>query len=144
MSSKHAALATWSAKDLPARRYAAQVAKLLNCTVDDVAILASAGKLKPLGKPRPNAVKLFSTVELFTLLLFQPQTIIAWHRLGLRLFWRWKSRTRAGRPSVAGELIALVHRMWQANPTWGSRRIQDELAKLGIQVFGFHPPQVPP
>jgi transposase InsO family protein len=24
--------------------------------------------------------------------------------------------------------------MWQANPTWGSRRIQAELAKLGIQV----------
>jgi transposase InsO family protein len=24
--------------------------------------------------------------------------------------------------------------MWQANPTWGSRRIQTELAKLGIQV----------
>jgi len=68
------------------------------------------------------------------LLLFQPQTIIAWHRLGFRLFWRWKSRTRAGRPSVEGELIALIQRMWQANPTWGSRRIQAELAKLGIQV----------
>ena len=39
-----------------------------------------------------------------------------------------------GRPSVEGELIALIHRMWQANPTWGSRRIQAELAKLGIEV----------
>ncbi len=57
------------------------------------------------------------------LLLFQPQTIIARHRLGFRLFWRWKSRTRAGRPSVDGELIALIQRLWQANPTWGSRRI---------------------
>src|ERR1700690_2412335 len=68
------------------------------------------------------------------LLLFQPQTIIAWHRLGFGLFWRWKSRTRAGRPSVEGELIALIQRMWQANPTWGSPRIQAELAKLGIQI----------
>jgi putative transposase len=68
------------------------------------------------------------------LLLFQPQTIIAWHRLGFRLFWRWKSRTRAGRPSVDGELIGLIHRMWQANPTWGSRRIQAELAKLGLEA----------
>lgn len=68
------------------------------------------------------------------LLLFQPQTIIAWHRLGFRLFWRWKSRTRAGRPSVDGELIALIQRMWQANPMWGSRRIQAELVKLSIQV----------
>jgi hypothetical protein len=24
--------------------------------------------------------------------------------------------------------------MWQANPTWGSPRIQAELAKLGIQI----------
>ena len=68
------------------------------------------------------------------LLLFQPQTVIAWHRLGFRLFWRWKSRARVGRPSLDGELIALTQQMWEANPTWGSRRIQAELAKLGIQI----------
>jgi len=68
------------------------------------------------------------------LLLFKPQTIIAWHRLGFRLFWRWKSRTGPGRPSVDRALITLIQRMWQANPTWGSRRIQAELAKLNIQV----------
>jgi hypothetical protein len=65
---------------------------------------------------------------------FQPQTIIGWHRLGFRLFWRWKSRTRPGRPPVDRDLIRLIQRMWHANPTWGSRRIQAELAKLGIQV----------
>ena len=68
------------------------------------------------------------------LLLFQPQTVIAWHRLGFRLFWRWKSRAREGRPSINCELIALICRMWQTNPTWGSPRIQAELAKLGIQI----------
>jgi putative transposase len=68
------------------------------------------------------------------LLLFQPQTIVAWHRLGFRLFWRWESRRRTGRPTVDGELIALIQQMWQSNPTWGSRRIQAELAKLDIQV----------
>jgi hypothetical protein len=26
------------------------------------------------------------------LLLFQPQTVIGWHRLEFRLFWRWRSR----------------------------------------------------
>ena len=30
------------------------------------------------------------------LFLFQPQTVIAWHRLGFRWFWRWKSRARGG------------------------------------------------
>jgi hypothetical protein len=33
-----------------------------------------------------------------------------------------------------GNLIALIRQMWQANPTWGSPRIQAELAKLGIQI----------
>jgi len=63
-----AALAIWAAKDLPARLLAGQVAKLLNCSTDDVAILVSAGKLRALGKPKPNAVKFFSSIELITLL----------------------------------------------------------------------------
>ena len=44
------------------------MAKLLNCTTEDVAILVTAGKLRALGKPRPNAVKFFSSIELITLL----------------------------------------------------------------------------
>lgn len=63
-----AAMATWAAKDIPARLLAGQVAKMLNCSAEDVAILVSAGKLRALGKPRPNAVKFFSAIELITLL----------------------------------------------------------------------------
>jgi hypothetical protein len=63
-----AALTTWAARNLPARLLAEDVAKLLNCSTDDVAILVSAGKLRALGKPRPNAVKFFSSIELITLL----------------------------------------------------------------------------
>ena len=63
-----AAMTMWAAKDLPARLLAAQVAKLLNCTPEDVAVLVSAGKLRPLGRPNPNAVKFFSAVELIALL----------------------------------------------------------------------------
>jgi len=40
------------------------VAKLLNCSPDDVAILASAGKLRALGRPKPNAVKFFGSIDL--------------------------------------------------------------------------------
>ena len=68
------------------------------------------------------------------LLLFQPQTVIAWHRLGFRLFWRWRSRARGGRPAADRQLINLIRQMWSSNPTWGSKRIQAELAKLGIAV----------
>src|SRR5438105_3586088 len=42
------------------------------------------------------------------------------HCLGFRLFWRWKSRNREGRPSVDRDLFTLIQRMWQANPTWSS------------------------
>jgi transposase InsO family protein len=49
------------------------------------------------------------------------------------MYWRWKLRG-GGRPPIDRELIQLIRRMWQANPTWGSPRIRDELAKLGLQV----------
>lgn len=64
----------------------------------------------------------------------QPQTVIGWHRASFRRYWRWKSRRREGRPPIDPELIQLIRPMWQANPTWGSPRIRDELAKLEIQV----------
>ena len=66
------------------------------------------------------------------LIIFQPETLIGWQRAGCRLFWRWKSRRRPGRPEKDQELIQLIRRMWSANPTWGSPRIRDELAKLGL------------
>jgi len=68
------------------------------------------------------------------LFLFQPQTVIAWHRLGFRWFWRWKSRARGGRPAVDRKLIELIRRMGSSNPSWGSKRSQAELAKLGMAV----------
>jgi hypothetical protein len=89
-----AALTTWAAKDLPARLLAAQVAKLLNCTPEDVTILVSAGKLKPLGRPNPNAVKFFSAVELFALLSDREWLDEATKTIGQ--FWRRKNARRNG------------------------------------------------
>ena len=98
----HSAMATWAAKDLPARLHAAQVAKVLNCTTDDVAILVSAGKLKPLGKPRPNAVKLFSTIELITLLADREWLDEATKTIGQ--YWRRKNeRRKAAAPANGSE-----------------------------------------
>ena len=68
------------------------------------------------------------------LLIVQPRTVIAWHRLGFRLFWRWRSRARGGRPTADRKLIGLIRQMWSSNPTWGSKGIQAELAKLDLQV----------
>jgi transposase InsO family protein len=68
------------------------------------------------------------------LILFQPETVIGWQRAGFRMFWRWKSRQRGGRPRTDAALIRLIRRMWAANPTWGSPHIRDELAKLGLEA----------
>src|SRR6266478_3045165 len=52
------------------------------------------------------------------LIIFRPETVIGWQRAGLRMFWRWKSRRRRGRPAKDSELIQLIRRMWSVNPTW--------------------------
>jgi hypothetical protein len=89
-----AAMTTWAAKDLPARLLAAQVAQLLNCTPEDVAILVGAGKLRPLGRPNPNAVKFFSAVELIALLADREWLDEVTKTIGQ--FWKRKNARRNG------------------------------------------------
>src|SRR5271170_6396030 len=89
-----AAMTTWAAKDLPARLLAAQVAKLLNCTPEDVAVLVTAGKLRPLDRPNMNAVKFFGAVELFALLADREWLDEATKTIGQ--FWKRKNARRNG------------------------------------------------
>jgi len=65
------------------------------------------------------------------LLIVQPDTVVGWHRQGFKLFWRWKSRAKRGRPAVDAEIRNLIRRMSRENPLWGTPRIQSELALLG-------------
>jgi hypothetical protein len=48
-----AALATWAAKDLPARLDVTATSKLLGFAEHDIQILMAVGKLTPLGDPAP-------------------------------------------------------------------------------------------
>ena len=66
--------------------------------------------------------------------IVQPDTVIRWHRTGFRAYWRWKSRSRGGRPRVALEIRRLIREMSLANPLWGAPRIHGELLKLGIDI----------
>jgi len=68
------------------------------------------------------------------LVIVKPETVIAWHRKGFRLYWKWKSRHPEGRPSVSLQVIELIHRMSLANPRWGAPRIHGELLKLGFEL----------
>jgi hypothetical protein len=66
--------------------------------------------------------------------IISPETLLRWHRTGFRRYWRWKSRSRVGRPPLDGELQALIRRMSLENPLWGAPRIHGELLKLGFEV----------
>src|SRR6266850_6732363 len=68
------------------------------------------------------------------LAIVKPETVVKWHRAGFRSYWRWKSRRRGGRPTVAPEIRTLIREMSIANPLWGAPRIHGELLKLGIVV----------
>jgi len=71
---------------------------------------------------------------LVALQIVKPNTVIRWQRAGFRAYWRWKSRSRGGRPKTAAEISQLIRKMSIANPLWGAPRIHGELLKLGIKV----------
>jgi len=92
----------------------------------------------------------FQPSVLRSISIVKPATVVRWHRAGFRLFWNFKSRAKAGRPRVSGEVRALIREISTANPLWGAPRIHGELLKLGIDVSqstvanymvrGRHPP----
>ena len=66
--------------------------------------------------------------------ILRPETVIRWHRTGFRSYWRWKSRSRGGRPRTPADIRQLIREMSIANPLWGAPRIHGELLKLGIDL----------
>jgi len=66
--------------------------------------------------------------------IVKPETVISWHRKGFKLFWRWKSRNKLGRPGIDSEIRKLIGDMSIANNLWGAPRIHGELLKLGFEV----------
>src|SRR5215469_2721407 len=66
--------------------------------------------------------------------IIRPETLVRWHRCGFKAFWRWKSPSRAGRPTIPREIRELIREMSRDNFLWGAPRIHGELLKLGIEV----------
>ena len=62
-----------------------------------------------------------------------PATLLAWHRRLVAHKWDHASR-RPGRPSTAAAIRKLVIRIATENPTWGHRRVQGELVRLGHPI----------
>jgi transposase InsO family protein len=68
------------------------------------------------------------------LMIIRPETLVRWHRVGFRRYWRWRSRSPGGRPPIEAELRALIRQMSTENQLWGAPRIHGELLKLGFSV----------
>jgi hypothetical protein len=61
------------------------------------------------------------------LLIVKPETVIGWRRAGFRLYWRWRSRARGGRPRITPELRDLIARLAEENPDWGAPKIHADV-----------------
>jgi putative transposase len=68
------------------------------------------------------------------LLLVQPETLLRWHRQSFKVFWKWKSRSTAGRPAFPQVQINLIKQVAADNQLWGAPRIHGELLKLGVDI----------
>jgi putative transposase len=63
----------------------------------------------------------------------QPATLLRWHQALVRRRWTYLHGP-PGRPGIAKGTTALVLQLAKENPTWGYRRIQGELATMGIPL----------
>jgi hypothetical protein len=69
------------------------------------------------------------------LMIVKPDTVLASHRKGFRLFWTWRVRRGTpGRPNIPQEIRDRIRMISRNNPRWGAPRIHGELLKLGIEI----------
>jgi len=64
--------------------------------------------------------------------IFQPSTVIRWHRQLVRLKWTHNRVNQGGRPPIDKDLEHLIIRLAKENPRWGYDKIEGELLKLGF------------
>jgi hypothetical protein len=63
-----------------------------------------------------------------------PATLLVWHRRLVAREWDFTARRGPGLPAAAAAIRKLVIEMAKVNPTWGHRRIQGELHRLGHDI----------
>jgi putative transposase len=66
--------------------------------------------------------------------IFQPETVLGWHRQLVRRKWSYERKNKGGRPGIDQELENLILRLARENSRWGYGKIEGELIKLGFQV----------
>jgi putative transposase len=111
--------------------------------LENIALRQQLATLVQRGRPRIRAVDRAFWIALRRvwsrwadiIVIVKPETVVAWHRAGFRLYWRWLSRKgkRAGRQPLAREVRDLIRRMATEN-LWGAPRIHGELLELGFEI----------
>ena len=66
--------------------------------------------------------------------IFQPETVLRWHRELVRCKWTFQRKARGGRPRISQELGVLIVCLARENGRWGYGKIEGELLKLGFRV----------
>ncbi len=94
----------------------------------DRAFLAAASRLLPRRR--------------WSVFFVRPETLLAWHRRLVARRWTYPAR-KPGRPPLDPRVVELIRQLARENRRWGYRRIQGELAGLGVQVFGHDRPSGP-
>jgi len=51
------------------------------------------------------------------LVIVKPQTVVAWHRMGSRLFWTWKVQSRPDYCGLPAQTIS-SQRLWETTQRW--------------------------
>jgi len=66
--------------------------------------------------------------------IFQPETVLGWHRELVRRKWSYARKNKGGRPHIDHELEGMILRLARENPRWGYGKIEGELLKLGFNA----------
>jgi len=90
-------------------------------------------RLSPLDRAFWVALSLWWPRWRTALVVVQPATVIRWHRRRFSYYWRSISSPGPGRPAISRETRELIVRMAKEN-RWRARRIQGELAMLGLRI----------
>jgi putative transposase len=94
---------------------------------------------RQVARPQPRPVDrvvlaaLSQTLPSARSLLFEPATLLRWHRELVRRRWTFPRRP-PGRPPMVSQARRLVLRLAAENPSWGYKRIHGELAGLGYTL----------
>jgi transposase len=102
----------------------------------EVAVLrrqVSRPRFRPADRALLAALARLLPRERWASLIVCPATVRRWHRDALARRWTYPRRG-PGRPPVEARVAELIVRLARENPTWGYRRVQGELARLGIRI----------